>query len=698
MRIDVADPGSERLAIVAALVSAGFDVATAELRDVDKTRADLLVLAADAPDALTMLRRLRDDGRRPDVPVVLLGTPDGAAPISEGPGFGAELVLPRPVDEERLVEGVKRLLRERRAERSMVERVPEHTLELRERDTGDGERDDPSGVSAIRTMDPDDLSNEREEREEREERQERKSAPAARPSSPPSPTGVSQIERRSELPLSVVTTGSGSSQVSSTDLGAQAPISDALRALLTAADRRVFPGLAAIDVSIPAGEASARELVPDELFDDASPEDNGEDEGLFTVAPLASVLGASVSSIPPVRAARPPSEPAPGGDKKTSPGTPLSLGQGFKLPNPLPPRPPTLAIVPDDEALGPLDVSGAHVSGARRLPISAGAMVRALAALVLGRASVRAIVTSPAFEVALTFSRGELARVEGPVACLALARLGRAAPDEASARARLAMLVERGELSAATEALALARGERDVLARTLWLAEGEAMFHPARDEDLPARLGPTGRVIGQLAAAVRSSTAVSALLAPLGAHGRLDATRALGGATAAFGLASDVARFFESGDEGISRLDLARAARACPELPSIAALLLAAGALSVAPGRSEGVPIDARAVEQLVREHASRADDADYFTILGVADAATDAEIAAAYDGRRTMLAALPLDEIGLGSLAPLRASALAALDEALDVLGKPALRLAYARALSGTPAARPGAASPRTV
>lgn len=677
MRIDVADPGSERLAIVAALVSAGFDVEAAELRDVDKTRADLLVLAADAPDALAMLRRLRDDGRRPDVPVVLLGTPDGAAPIPEGPGFGAELVLSRPVDEDRLVEGVKRLLREHRPERSLVERVPEHTLELRERQTQSGEeRDDPSGVSAIRSMDADVDS------DADGERAERKSAPAPRPSSPPQPTVVSQIERRSEIPSSVITTGSGSGSISSTDMGAQAPISDALRALLTAADRRVFPGLAAIDVSIPAGEASARELVPDELFDDAGPEAEGEDEGLFVVAPHASVLGASVSSIPPASrpGRRPSSEPPAERDKKTSPGTPLSLGQGIKLPNPLPPRAPApLALVSDDEALGPLDASGA-----RKLAITPGAMLRALAALVLGRASIRAIVSAPELEVELTFARGELAKLVGPASPLALARLGRSAPDEAAARARLTMLVERREISPATEALALARGERDLLVRIALLEAGEAVFHPTRDEDMPARLGSTGRALGIGVTEARASRAIDAMLGKLGAHGRLDATRALGGAAAAFGLAPDVTRFFESAEDGITRLDLARASRVAPELPALAALLLAAGALAASPGRAEGVQLDARAVELLVREHAARAADADYFTLLGVSESASDADIRIAHDGRRTMLASLPLHELGLGSLAPARDAALAALDEAADVLGRPVLRAAYARAISG--------------
>ena len=680
MRIDVADPGSERLAIVAALVSAGFEVATCELRDVDKTRADLLVLAADAPDALVMLRRLRDDGRRPDVPVVLLGTPESAAPIPEGPGFGAELVLARPVDEERLVDGVRRLLRDRRSERARADRPPEHTLELSDRASAGDERDDPSGVSQIRSSDLD----------EAEARRERESSPASRPSQPPQPTAISQIERRSEIPVSVITTGAGSSQVSSTaDIGAQAQISDALRALLSAADRRVFPGLAAIDVSIPAGESSAQGLVPDDLFDDASPDVEGEDEGLFVVAPLAAVLGASISSAPP--RLRPPSEPPAERDKKTSPGTPLSLGQGFKLPNPLPPRHEgaPLATLSEDEALGALDPSGL-----RHLAVTPGAMLRALASIVLGRSSMHARLVSGELEAELTFTRGELAKIEGPVALLALQRLGRSASDAPTARARLAMMIQRGELSASAEALAIARAEREVFRRVALARHGEATFRAVRDEDVPARFGSTGRALGEIAVEARDSSAIDGLLAPLGARGRLDTTRALGGVAAAFGLSIEVARFFDPADEGTTRVALARAARIAPELPGVAALLLAAGALTIAPGATADASADARAVEQLVRDHAARADDADYFTLLGLGESASDADVALAHDGRRALLATLPLDELALGALSPLRDVALAALDEALDVIGDATRRATYARAIGLASPSRPGAAS----
>ncbi|MFO0684642.1 MAG: hypothetical protein U0234_21480 [Sandaracinus sp.] len=707
MRIDVADPGSERLSIVAALVGAGYDVATAELRDVVETRADLLVLAADAPGALAVLRRLRDDGRRPDVPVILLGTPEGTTPIPEGPGFGAELVLARPVDEDRLLAGVERLVRARGHQRSGTEArgladrglggrgpserppgVPEHTLELRE-------RDDPSGVSAILPAPPGPSSNDASVSEIEERpvtRPERKSSPSLRPSKPPTTGSHSQVERRSEAPVSVITTGSGSvssSLSSSAEIAAPAPISEQLRNILIAADRRVFPGLAAIDVSIPAGEASARELVPDELFDDASPDSDAEDEGLFVVTPLASVLGRSVSSAPPRKTppSEPPAEPEKN-DKKTSPGTPLSLGAGIKAPS-LPPTrldPPAPPPLLDEEALGPADASGV-----RRLPIAAGVMLRALASIVSSRTSIRAAVRAEGLTIELVFARGELARVEGPVATAALARLGRSAADEAAAKARLAGLVERGELASVSEGLALARAEQDLLARVVALREGEAVFHPARDEDLPTRLGSTGRALGRVAAALEPSEAFALALAPLGANGRLEPTRALGGAVATFGIAPDLGRFFEAAPEGISRLELARATRIASELPGVAALLTTARALVLVRGRPERDEADVRAVGELVREHAARADDADYFTLLGLPGDADDAAVASAYAGRRAQLASLPLDELGLGALGPQRAIALAALDEAHEVLANSALRAAYARAL-GFPSTGPQA------
>ncbi len=705
MRIDVADPGSERLSIVAALVGAGYDVSTAELRDVVETRADLLILAADAPGALAVLRRLRDDGRRPDVPVILLGTPEGTTPIPEGPGFGAELVLARPVDEDRLLAGVQRLVPTRghpragadarssgergAGERGVGERVPEHTLELRE-------RDDPSGVSAILPAapapgsDPEASANEIDDRPAT--RSERRSSPALRPSRPPS-TGVSQsqVERRSEAPVSVVTTGSGSvssSISSSAEIASPAPISEQLRSILIAADRRVFPGLAAIDVGIPAGEASARELVPDELFDDAAPESDAEDEGLFVVTPLASVLGRSVSSVPssaPPRAA--PSEPPLAepekNDKKTSPGTPLSLGAGIKAPSLPSPRleAPAPPPVLDDEALGPADANGV-----RHLALAAGSMLRALASIVSSRASLRSVVRADGLSIELVFARGELARIQGPVSTAALARLGRSAADEAAATARLAGLVERGELGVASEGLALARAEQDVLARLVGLRSGEVVFHPSRDEDLPSRLGSTGRALGRIAASLDAAEAFALALAPMGGSGRLEPTRALGGALAAFGIAPDLGRFFEAAPEGVSRLELARASRIASELPGVAALLTAARALALVRGRPDADAAEVRAVAELVREHAARADDADYFTMLGVPDDADDAAVASAYSGRRAQLASLPLDELGLGSLGPERAVALAALEEAHEVLGNSALRAAYARAL-GSPA-----------
>ena len=69
------------------------------LADVPLTRADLVLMAGDVDGALAALKLLRDDGVEGDVPVILLGLPPGSAgEAPEGPAFGADAVLARPID------------------------------------------------------------------------------------------------------------------------------------------------------------------------------------------------------------------------------------------------------------------------------------------------------------------------------------------------------------------------------------------------------------------------------------------------------------------------------------------------------------------------------------------------------------------------------------------------------------------------
>ncbi|MCZ7682398.1 MAG: hypothetical protein M5U28_27855 [Sandaracinaceae bacterium] len=111
-RVDVWDPSTEGPWIVEQLRCEGLDVASVRLADVVLTRADLVVMAGDAEGALGALKLLRDEGMHGDVPVILVGVPDGMEHHGEGPAFGADAVFARPVAFEPLLSSVRRLLRE----------------------------------------------------------------------------------------------------------------------------------------------------------------------------------------------------------------------------------------------------------------------------------------------------------------------------------------------------------------------------------------------------------------------------------------------------------------------------------------------------------------------------------------------------------------------------------------------------------
>ncbi len=737
MRIDVADPGSERLVIVAALAAAGFEVRAIEIRDLPETRADLVVLAGDARDALEALRTLRDDGARPDVPVILVGTPEGTDPIASGPGFGAERVLGRPVDEARLVEAVHLLLRARANDGSIVERVAELTLELAQREraaawrTGDEEpeRDDPSGVSAIHPMSAhDDVEGPSGDhvQDVPSSTSERPSSPARRPSVPPPPTGISVVERNdraSERPSSTAIPSSqqyilpGTGPGTGSDVVTPAAISDELRTLLSAADRRVFPSLAPVDVSIPAGEVSAVELVPDEFLDDAPFVDSEPEEEMLFLPPVppvptgwgaASANASASSSGSPAVAPTAPASRAEGSSpdaepaKKTSPGTPGTVASRP------PPRPaPTMVTggenrtasrrqelprsLPDDASLG-----RPGADGIRRLAIEPGAMLRALVALVLHRSTTRVEVragraTEP--DVTLGFSRGELVSLDGPLhqQALALAQgvsgvpasspLGSSAVEELASKDRLVSLMERREVSVSGSAFLLAAAERALLSQVLRLDAGEACFCTAGEREAPSRLGRTGPLLLSLARSLEPS--VLARLAGEGAH--LAPSRSFDSVCEALEAPRELVALFAGAADGVSPTDLARASFVMPGLVGMAGALFAGGGLSALSRQDDG-GIDRRAAEGIVIEHARRAEDADYFTLLGVAQGATDSAIRDARDARVSLLAALPLDTLGLESLSASRRLAIEAVEEAAAALSSPRLRAAYARALMPAP------------
>lgn len=133
LSVDVADAGGTVVDLPERLVEGlrryGIAAALVALDDIVRTSADAVVLRGDAPGVLAILRALRDDGTHPDTPVLLLGTPEGTGPFDEGPGFGAQHVLPKHSSVSRIAEALHVIVgREPRPDVPDVR--AEHTMQL----------------------------------------------------------------------------------------------------------------------------------------------------------------------------------------------------------------------------------------------------------------------------------------------------------------------------------------------------------------------------------------------------------------------------------------------------------------------------------------------------------------------------------------------------------------------------------------
>lgn len=289
---------------------------------------------------------------------------------------------------------------------------------------------------------------------------------------------------------------------------------------------------------------------------------------------------------------------------------------------------------------------------------------------------------------------GEVRVLSGDVARRVVAQLRRerrAAEEptsEGEAEAFLARRVEAGALAPFELARRLGRAREELLFDLLAAPSARFVLSPLPSEDI-AELDDTPRpfALPLLALVVE------------GARRRLDATR--------------VARLLGPGPVRVVRtpeLALLLAASGIP--PELAALLTPAtgatlDALSLAAPAEEGVPgavyalvcagalrvepaplahdASGAAMERAKRELgalASVAEDGDYFSVLGLSRDAQPRELHAAHAARSRAVRALPLAELGLLPLEPVREAILAALDDALDVLADDRLRARYAAAL----------------
>lgn len=678
-RVELWDPSGEGPWIAEGLRREGFDVREIPLSAVVQTSADVVLLAGDAEGALAALKLLRDEGEHGDAPVVLLGVPEGLPHPGEGPAFGADAVLARPVAFEPLLRIVRRLTMriEVPPEHSHVSVGPERTMRLA------GEADPASSQVFARGPWP-----------SREPTLELEGGSAVfSRSSPPPP-----IVRPGSQPGTGTDSrpGTGPREVPERLLpaDARAELSPALEALLRAADRRIFPDRPPLVLHFPAANHSPDELVPQELLDAAAyrlDEPAVED-------PIDAFTYVGGPAVPPALSSGATPEPI---ERETSPEIPQRLGPASVRPS-APPQPLAETLDPGPTTEWPSDdtlFGRPSADGSRRGTLGPGGALRLLwrvAALRLD--GILELEREDRPTVRMTFLSGELRAFDGGIgiaALEALRRQGRAieAPtDEASALALLERRVEEGALGR-FERDRLLREARETVLHELVAAERASFTLHRLDDTEPGRRLYRTRVLARplraaLVEAARTAlpqARVAELLGqePVGLAFGPEREAGLIPAELPIELADLLVRM-----EGRSFSEILAAAPTEPGLAGVLYALVAADVLVLteAPEVFEPREQTRAAVRARVEAAAALAEESDYFTILGVAPDAEWASIERAHRTRTDELAALPLALLGLSGLEARRREALDALDEARWALSDVQRRRAYAAALSKGP------------
>jgi len=684
-----------------------------------RSRADAIVLRGDAPGALAMLRSFRDDAERPATPVVMLGTPEGTGPAMEGPGFGADLVLPSDASPRRVLEGLRNVIA-RSAPLPLEERGPERTLELSR--VGDwraapADRQPPTGeVSVVIAADKSAVFASEAEipgvpRGGR--RRAVSSQDIAIPREPKQPTA----EFATRTP-----TGTGSSPGSSPGTGAGtsqllafASISDSLRQLLYDGDRRMFPNKPPIDVSIPRGEELAKQLIPDEFLEvvPLAFDEPDRNEADLTFVGVGVPRGDEplrprpISEAPhaPEGSGRPPSQSPPPAEEeripRTSPGTPTSMSrrppEAFETRSKADgPEPrPQLGLAAPKSVPPPKSIANAGEIG----PLGALGLVGLLAR---GRLDATVMLRVDGKPAGLKFLRGELVGTSGEgfrevrrnaLHRLLEAQLGKGRAVEAmqgeptfitQRAARLADEQALGELLVRAEGMysvsASDGRNNDAAARLTQRAFLPTLFELARAHvrsDAVERFFALGPVDSASTPFLRLSRItltqephLEALLSSVEAPRELGWLLQSETATEATSLGTLLSR-------APSEAGLVGAVFMLVQLGG-----LAARTSEVMPASLAHTDLDAQA-EQAIRLLRERADRADYFQILGLPRDCEGHAVDEALARLTRELLAWPLADLGLSRLEPDRLRILSTLREAHEVLVHARHRAVYAEALS---------------
>ncbi len=691
------------------------------------SQADAIVLCGNAPGALALLRSFRDDAERPATPVVMLGTPEGTGPAIEGPGFGAELILPMDASPRRVLEGLRNVIA-RQAPLPPEERGPERTLELSR--VGEWR---PAGLPGGKDFVP--------VREVSVVIAAEKSAVFASDADVPGARdgGSAPRERRratssQDLVLSPGTGSSpGSTPGSSPGTGAGtgtsqllsfAPISDALRQLLYEGDRRMFPNKPPIDVSLPRGEEQAMQLIPDEFlevvplaFDE--PDRNEADLTFVGVGaprveePLrARVHSEAPRPTPQGGLTRPPSLPPPQEEEeripRTSPGTPTSMSrrppEAFETrsrvdgpePKPLlgllaPPSVPPPSVAPS------LPPPKSIPNAGEIEPLGAIAVA---AMISRGRLDATLMLRIDRKPAGLKFSRGELVGTSGEglrelrrttLHRLLEAQLGKGRAVEAvqgeptfvtQRAARMADEQALGELlvrAEGTYSVSANDSRIDAVTRLTQRPFLPTLFELAKTH---VKNDAVERFFGLGPALTASTPFLRLSRIALSPEPSLESLLGLVEAPRELGWLLQTETATEPTSLG------ALLARAPSEAGLVGAIfvLVQLGALSARttdamPSSLAHTDLDVQA-EQAIRLMRDRADRADYFQILGLARDCEGHAVDEALARLTRELLAWPLADLGLSRLEPDRLRILSTLREAHEVLTETRHRRVYATAL----------------
>lgn len=670
--VEVVDPSAEGGWVVRALREEGIDVVERSLDEVrGGSGAALLVLAVEVEGVLELIEQLRATDAMVTTPIVLIGQPEQVPAPDSAVAVAIDAFYARPVPVARLTRKVQTFLNPAArlvaplTEPPEVQRPVEPTIQL-SADDAPPESSWPVRENTLQLSED---------------------AP------PPLPTPTES----GQFVMGAFDAGEDEDEdEESSASGPIAELSPRLMAMLEAADRRLFPDAPRLDLSISAGEESARELVPHESLEVGSPIEVLDEE-----ADGLTFIGAIVEE--PSRGEVVELAPPEGFDESKS--QVVSTVGGRPAPEEGQERHRTVAerahskprAFSGSATLDAFDVGERTSDGRGRHGTLADGEALGLVLRLWARRSTARLVLEPleGSPITLMFRDGQLCSFEGPASLSVIRQLrgrGRVTdhPEhELAADAALERRIAAGQLGRFECERLLRHAREGLLFDALAVESTRFEVTPADAERGwldPNRKPPFGWPIPVLAlAAARLRFGVAKVRALVGA-GPLSVGLAEG-AHALFRemhLEPELVDLFERHDGA----DLGALLNGCSDHEGIAGALYALhllGALTltsadVARG-DEGRSIEA--VRRAVVAAARVAEDADYFTILGVERSARGREVRLAHRRRVDSLRGLPLTELGLDGLESSRQEALDALDEALAVLANPRLRSAYRQALA---------------